>query len=362
LAPHTKGRDLRLDGIRGIAVLLVLLYHALTPARILGADYRLIPGGWVGVDVFFVLSGYLITRLLFTELRAKGRVDAKAFYRRRVRRLLPALTVLLVAWVLVTQTGLLTVKQLGGPYEDAGMAFIPVVGAFTLFYNWLLAFKQPTPMGMGQLWTLSVEEQFYVLWVILFVFVAPRCARPRLVLWWLVAAGCVASLVLTAVEAPTSRDFAYFSTPTSGLGLLVGAAVALTPRLRGGSLCATAGLALIAACALLVPDTAPEMLFAAVAATCAGTAMLICSAGSWLDRLLTLSWLRYAGRRSYAMYLWSSPLAYATVVWGGQTWAMDFVLLASTLVLAELSWRLVERRYLRHRPGQSWKVAAEATA
>ena len=344
-------RDLRLDGIRGIAVLLVLLYHTTTPNRILGTDYPLLPGGWVGVDVFFVLSGYLITRLLLVELQAEGRIDARAFFIRRVRRLMPALVVLLVVWLLVTQTGLLTVQQLGSTYTDRGLglAFVPVVGAFTLLYNWLLAFELPTPMGMGHLWTLSVEEQFYVAWVTVFLVVAAKCARPRLVLWWLVVAGSVGSLVLTALEAGGSRDFAYFSSPTSGLGLLVGAAIALSPPLRGGNLCAVTGLSTIVLCALFVPDTAPDLLVLAVLATCVGTAMLICG-GGWLDRVLTLSWLRYAGRRSYAMYLWSSPLAYATAVWGGRTWAMDVVLLGSTLILAELSWRLVERRFLAPRP------------
>jgi peptidoglycan/LPS O-acetylase OafA/YrhL len=343
-------RDLRLDGIRGIAVLLVLLYHTATPARILGTDYRLLPGGWVGVDVFFVLSGYLITRLLLVELRANGRIDAKAFFIRRVRRLMPALVVLLGVWLLVTQAGLLTVRALGSTYTDPGLAFVPVVGAFTLLYNWLLAFDQPTPLGMGHLWTLSVEEQFYVVWVGVFLVVAARFARPRVVLWSLVVAGSAGSLLLTAAEAASSRDFAYFSSPTSALGLLVGAAVALSPRLRGGNLCAAAGLATIVVCALFVPDTAPVLLFSAVLATCVGTAMLICGGGAWLDRVLTLSWLRYAGRRSYAMYLWSSPLAYATGAWGGRTWAMDVVLLGSTLVIAELSWRVVERRFLARRP------------
>jgi peptidoglycan/LPS O-acetylase OafA/YrhL len=181
--------------------------------------------------------------------------------------------------------------------------------------------------------------------------VAAKFARPRIVLWSLVVAGGVGSLLLTAAEVGSSRDFAYFSSPTSALGLLVGAAVALSPRLRGGNLCAAAGLATIVVCALFVPDTAPMLLTSAVLATCVGTAMLICSdGGRGLDRVLTLSWLRYAGRRSYAMYLWSSPLAYATAVWGGRTWAMDVVLLGSTLVIAELSWRVVERRFLAPRP------------
>src|SRR4051812_28793483 len=159
----------------------------MTPARILRTDYRLLPGGWVGVDVFFVLSGYLITRLLLVELLAEGRIDARAFLIRRVRRLMPALVVLLVAWLLVTQTGLLTVQQQGSTYTDPGLglAFVPVVGAFALLYNWLLAFELPTPMGMGHLWTLSVEEQFYVVWLTVFVLVAAKCARPRLGLRWL---------------------------------------------------------------------------------------------------------------------------------------------------------------------------------
>lgn len=353
-------RDLRLDGIRGLAVLSVLLYHAETPARILGTDDRLLPGGWVGVDVFFVLSGYLITRLLLVELRAEGRIDARAFFVRRARRLGPALVALLVVWICVTQSGLLTVRALGSTYTDPGLAFVPVVGVFTLLYNWLLAFDLPTPIGMGHLWTLSVEEQFYVVWVALFLLVVARFTRPRPVLWSLVVAGAIGSFGLTAIEAGGSRDFAYFSSVTSGLGLLVGAAVALSPRLRGGSLAAAAGLGTIAVCALFVPDTAPMLLPVAVLATCVGTAMLICGGGGRrFDRFLSHAWLRYAGRRSYAMYLWSSPLAYATTAWGGKTWAMDVVLLASTVIVAELSWRLLERRFLAGRRVAQRSIAPE---
>src|SRR3954452_3456274 len=102
--PHDAAarRDLRLDGIRGIAVLAVLAYHATTPG-LPGA--RLLVGGWLGVDVFFVLSGYLITRLLLDEAEERGAIDRRAFYGRRARRLLPALTAVLAAWLLLTLSG-----------------------------------------------------------------------------------------------------------------------------------------------------------------------------------------------------------------------------------------------------------------
>ena len=343
------GRDLRLDGIRGIAVLLVLLYHAPTPAHLLPADRRLLPGGWVGVDVFFVLSGYLITSILLAEHAETGRVDRKAFYGRRVRRLLPALAVLLAAWLVVTLAGWLTVQKLGAhPAAGAvGLALVPVVGAFTFLYNWLLAFDLPTPVGMGHLWTLSVEEQFYLLWPTLIVLVGLRSRRPERVLWRLVATGIVISLLLTAFGAGADRDFAYFSSLTSCVGLLIGAASAIQrPRADSVSLGAGA-LAIIIACALFVPDNRPVLLPWAILATCFATAALISGGGARIDRALQWRWLRYAGRRSYAMYLWSSPLAYACVAWGGRTWLMDIVLLASTLLFAELSWWLVERRFVQ---------------
>ena len=347
------GRDLRLDGIRGIAVLVVLLYHATTPGRILPTDNRLMPGGWLGVDVFFVLSGYLITQLLLAERRSTGWIDRRAFYLRRVRRLLPALAVLLAVWLLVTLTRLLPVERLGAPSPHAGwrLALVPVVGAFTLIYNWLLALDVPTPFGMGHLWTLSVEEQFYLVWPTLILLVTARSRRPGRALGRLVLAGIALSLLVTALaELHGRRNIAYFSSLTSGLGLLAGAATAIRGPVRGRGLLGLAGLATIAGCVLFVPDNRPGLLPWAVVATSFGTAALISGAGvPRLDRILELPWLRYAGRRSYAIYLWSSPLAYATVVWGGRTWAMDAVLVVSAFACAELSWRLVERRFLARR-------------
>src|SRR3954471_15390144 len=322
----------------------------MTPVPILRTDYRLLPGGWVGVDVFFVLSGYLITRLLLVELDARGAIDRRVFYLRRVRRLLPALAALLVVWMLVAASGLLPVRELGSSYTNVTLAFIPVVGAFTLLYNWLLAFDVATPAGMGHLWTLSVEEQFYVVWLTIIVVVAARFSRPQLLLRGLVVVAGTYSVYMTFSTAVVARDSAYFGSFTSGLGLLVGAGLALFPQARASSVSGLAGLCVIVACALFIPDTAPEVLAVAVLATSIGAALLIVGRGGWSDRLLTSAVMGYLGRRSYAISLWSSPLAYATVVWGGQTWWMIAVLIPSTLLLAELSWRLVERRFLVRRP------------
>jgi peptidoglycan/LPS O-acetylase OafA/YrhL len=348
-ARRPGGRDLRLDGLRGIAVLLVLLYHTPTPVRLLPADHRLLPGGWLGVDVFFVLSGYLITSLLLAERTETGRIDRKAFYLRRLRRLGPAFVVLLAAWLAVTLTGLLPVEQLRTPPTPAGphLALMPVLGMVAL-YNWVLALGAPAPVGMVHLWTLSVEEQFYLVWPTVIVIATARARDPERVLRRLVVAGIFATFFLTALAVEGhDRDFGYFSSLTSSLGLFVGSATAIVrPRHRSGLL-GTAALLTLAAFALLVPDTNPGLLPWCVFATCAATAVLVSGAGVRVERFLEASWLRYAGRRSYAIYLWSLPLNYSLQAWVGISWFSDAVLLAGSFLFAELSWRLVERRFLQ---------------
>jgi peptidoglycan/LPS O-acetylase OafA/YrhL len=351
-ARPSGGRDLRLDGIRGIAVLVVLLYHVPTSTRLLPADNRLLPGGWLGVDVFFVLSGYLITRLLLAEQRKTGAIDRKAFYGRRVRRLLPALAVLLALWLLVTQTGLLAVERLRTPPTPATshLALVPVIGAFGFFYNWVLALGLPAPVGMVHLWSLSVEEQFYLVWPTVVLLATARARRPEFVLWGLVVAGMSVSFLLTAMAVGGHvRDFAYFSSLTSSLGLFVGAATAIARPRHGSGLLGAASVTTLAAFVLLVPDTRPGLLPWTVLVTCVATAVLISGSGPRVDRLLESSWLRYAGRRSYAIYLWSLPLEYALGTWVGISWLMDVELIIGSFLLAELSWRIVERRFLQGR-------------
>jgi peptidoglycan/LPS O-acetylase OafA/YrhL len=346
---NAAARELRLDGIRGLAVLAVLAYHA-----------GLLTGGWLGVDVFFVLSGYLITRLLLDEAESTGEIDRRAFYGRRARRLLPALVVLLAAWLIVTLSGALPVERLGSDarHADAGLALVPVLGSATLLYNWVLAFDLPTPTGMGHLWSLAVEEQFYLVWPSVLVFACARGRRPVHSLVPLLVFGATVALFISgsAVQG-SSRDFAYFSSLTSGLGLLFGAAAALVPARRLPALAAAAGLAVLATLFLLAPDDRPWLLPLATLLACAATTVVLLAAAGSSDRLLELSSLRYAGRRSYALYLWSSPLAYAAAVWVGETWMATGVLLVGSVALAELSWRLVEQPFGRRRPKHGGQLA-----
>ena len=352
-------RELRLDGIRGIAVLAVLAYHAAAPGLPGG---RLLVGGWLGVDVFFVLSGYLITRLLLAEAETTGTIARRAFYGRRARRLGPALLALVAVWIVLTLSGALPVERLGTSIRqsDPGLALVPVIGSFTLLYNWLLAFDLPTPVGMGHLWSLAVEEQFYLVWPTVLLFACGRGRRPGRTLVPLLVGGAAFAVFLSCSAAPgggVARDFAYFSSLTSCLGLLVGAAAALA---RGRLLPSWAGPVALAAlgCAFLVaPDDRPWILPPATLLACAATAVVLLSAEGRADRPLAASPLRFAGRRSYALYLWSSPLAYALATWAGESWLTTVCLVAGSFLLAELSWRLVERRFQRRPASERGRLA-----
>jgi peptidoglycan/LPS O-acetylase OafA/YrhL len=208
-----------LDGLRALAVIAVLLYHA---------ELTWIPGGFIGVEVFFVISGYLITALLLAEWRQRGRIDLKAFWLRRARRLLPALyltVVVTLAFAVVFLPG-----EVAGLRSDA-------IAAFGYVTNWYMVLGHESyfeavgrPSLLKHLWSLAVEEQFYVLWPLLFAagisLGAVRWRQRRILVATVV--GAAASTVLMATlyvpEADPSRI--YYGTDTRASGLLIGAALA----------------------------------------------------------------------------------------------------------------------------------------
>jgi peptidoglycan/LPS O-acetylase OafA/YrhL len=338
-----------------VAVLLVMVYHAGLP---------FLPHGYLGVDVFFVISGYLITSLLLRELAATGTISWPQFLARRARRLLPAAMLVLV--VIATTTWLLIPGRRGR--EIGG----DVVGAAVYVVNWVLAgrsvdylAKDTQPSPVQHYWSLAVEEQFYVIWPLCLVLlvVALRRFRPRVLargpghspslraIGVLLAAIAVPSLAYSVWHTITVPAHAYFATTTRVWELGIGAALAIWAvdqhphRVRLGGALGWAGLAVVVGSAFLLPDTAGWPGAWALLPTLGSAAVILSGWGEGSrgpGRLLSLRPLVWVGGLSYSLYLWHWPLrVFADELWPGGTARAWAVLLS--VVPAYLGYRLVER-------------------
>src|SRR5215204_1438194 len=211
-----------LDGLRALAVVAVLLYHA---------DVAWAPGGFLGVDVFFVISGYLITSLLLAEWGARGRVDLKAFWLGRARRLLPA------AFLVIAASLAFAVAFLPG---EVARLRGDALASFGYVTNWYLIFEEQSyfetvgrPSLLQHLWSLAVEEQFYLLWPLLLTIVLWRVApmrrwrRRRLALFIALAGAAGSALLMATLYQPdVDPSRVYYGTDTRVAGLLFGSALA----------------------------------------------------------------------------------------------------------------------------------------
>jgi peptidoglycan/LPS O-acetylase OafA/YrhL len=368
---HGAGLRLDIEGLRGIAVLTVLLYH-------LGAP--VLSSGFAGVDIFFVISGFLITGLLIREAERTGRVSMLDFYARRARRLLPAASLVLVVTA-VAGWWLLP----GSTHVNLGRDTV----ASTLYVlNWELAARSvdylaedAAPSALQHYWSLSVEEQFYVVWplLILLCLVLVRRFGLRLRPTLIVAIGGVGlasfawSLIATANEPAT----AYFVTTTRVWELAVGAGLAIAAnRLALASravvqVLAWAGAVGIALGVTIFSGSTPWPGYAA-ALPVLGTAALIAAGGAGHSTLpgRALSWkpLVWIGGISYATYLWHWPLIILSKeVFGKPGLLQAPVLAAASIGLAWLTGKLVERPVRFHpalvaRPLRSLLVALVAMA
>jgi peptidoglycan/LPS O-acetylase OafA/YrhL len=358
-----------LDGLRAIAIIGVLLYHA-------GIDW--FPGGFLGVDVFFVLSGFLITSLILEEYERAGRVDFKTFYIRRARRLLPAVIVMLIG------VGIAVLIF----YRDALSAFREDALATVLYLNnwWYIAVDQSYFESMGRppllkhLWSLAVEEQFYLIWPAIAVLLMRRGNRAlvRRIAMVLAVASTAWMAVLAIrggfpIDADPSR--AYFGTDSHSMGLLVGAALATVwrpGRLRSSVssgatvLITAAGVAMLAVVIgfyTLVGEFTPWLYRGGFLVLALATAALIAAAthpASPLGPILGIGLLRYLGRRSYGIYLWHWPIFMVTRPGIDVPWNDLFtfvVRVAITLVIAEISYRLVEMPIRQGVLGEAWRRA-----
>ena len=352
---------------------MVLAFHE----RISG-----LPGGFLGVDVFFVISGYLITDLLASPWDRGGRLDLRAFWIRRARRLLPCLVV-----VLVTVTAAVAVLE---PDQLAGLR-PGLLAAVTYTSNWWQALHHQSyfavfgpPPPLQHLWSLAIEEQFYLFWPLILTVVLCACARRRTraaVVWVGAAASAVTMAVGYAVGESPAR--LYYGTDTHAIALFVGAGLALRWPLQGiaaASEAETRRLDLIGLVGLSVlawelahvtgRGSAVYQGGIAVAALAAGGVVVAAASSGALGRMLGWAPLRWIGVRSYGIYLWHWPviaLFTARAEADSTTFGVRAAETAVTIGLAAASWRWIEAPILhdgfgatlrRHRAVIARSVAA----
>lgn len=348
-APTRPRRPQRTDiqGLRALAVGLVVLYHAKVP---------FVSGGYVGVDVFFVISGFLITTHLVEGMERSGRMDFAAFYARRVRRLLPAALAVIVLTV-VASVIWLPPLQLRGMFTEAiaSALYVPNVLLAANGTNYL---AETAPSMFQQYWSLGVEEQFYLFWPALLVL-ARWLTKSRRALVMIILALVVVSLAGSVVLSRTHQPLAFFLLPTRAWEFGVGALVALVPldRLRdsrrASAVVGWTGLGLVVVAGVLFTDRTVYPGIAALAPV-AGTAMLIVVGSSVVTQrvseLLSLRPLTWVGDISYSLYLVHWPLLVLPQAAVGQerplAWWTVAALALGCLPAAYLLHRYVERRLL----------------
>jgi len=368
-----------LDGLRALAIIGVLLYHG---------DVGWVPGGFLGVDVFFVLSGFLITSLILEELDRSGTVNFGRFYLGRARRLLPALFLMLVV------VGL----AVAFVYTDAAAAF-RADALSSIFYvtNWWYILVDQSyfeftgrPALLAHLWSLAIEEQFYLIWPAVVFFLARSArnssgnarARVRVIALSLAVLSTVWMLVLSVrngypLFADPSR--AYFGTDAHAMGLLVGAALATLWRpgrlptvVNDRARAFLTGIGVVSVGAIIafylfVNEFTPWLYrggFLLLAVIVALAIAMLTHPAIGLGALFGVGILRYLGRRSYGIYLWHWPIVVVTrpgldVPW--EPWAVGILRLALILGIAELSYRFVEMPIRRGALGKVWSELRQRT-
>ncbi len=358
--------------MRAVAILAVVLYHAHVGA---------VPGGYVGVDVFFVISGYLITDHLWREVRDTRGLSFRGFYARRIRRLLPA-SFLVLAVTAVASAAILPPLTARGVLKD-GVACALYVGNYRFAFlqtNYLTASIAPSPFQ--QYWSLGVEEQFYLIWPAVLLFASLAWGRRRhvqpsrvsaaIVLGAIAVSSCAFSIWLTHASEP----WAFFSLPTRAWELAVGGLVALGApvigRMRGRPLLGWIGLGLVLWSVATYTASTPFPGTAALVPVLGAAAVLAAGTGTTLRhgpvQILRRSPLQVIGRVSYSWYLWHWPMLILAPVALGHalSLAQNLGVAALSFVVAVATFVLVERplrtsTWLTTRPRRTLSLGAALT-
>jgi peptidoglycan/LPS O-acetylase OafA/YrhL len=354
-----------IEGLRAIAILLVVACHCGVPR---------FAGGFVGVDVFFVLSGYLITRILFRELRETSRIDLTAFFARRVRRLLPTSALVLLTTALVA-SAIYTPQELSMTARAVRAASLYVSNIY--FDGSAADYFAPAVIGNPLLhtWSLGVEEQFYLLWPCLILLARGRARSVRQTLWIL---STVAALSLSWCIAATrlAPTFAFYELPARAWEFAAGGILALLPAKASGGNSpiaaggAALGLSLIVGSGVLIRGGADFPGWLALSPVVGTLLVLYAGAiapGRGFSAALGTAPLRFIGARSYGWYLWHWPfLLSAETLMPGLGLPEKAGIAIASLAVAAITFRLIEQpvrdsSYLRTRPVLSLSAAAAVT-
>ncbi len=360
-----SGVDYRpdIEGLRAVAVLGVVLFHANLPQ---------FGGGFVGVDVFYVLSGFLITSLIVAEVEKTGRLSLAKFWGRRMRRLLPAAAVVLLA-TLAAGYVLLDALSFRQATKDiiTAAAYVSNWNFAAQAVDYLAADAPPSPVL--HYWSLSVEEQFYLLWPLMFAGIAVFCARRGITAFrrrqWATAVTVVGVLSLAWSLWLTGKNqpYAFFSTPTRAWQLALGAAVALSASFWARrvmlvrTLTALVGFVAVLGSFVLLRGADAGTAYPGVYALLPtlGTAAVVASGigarsvPRWsVQRLLGLRPMRFIGRLSYSWYLWHWPPLVLVVAWVGHEITVTQRVVCSVLALglAWVTYRFIEDPIRRAKP------------
>ena len=343
-----------IDGLRAVAVIAVMLYH-------LGVPW--IPGGFLGVDLFFVISGYVITRLLLDSIQRSGGLDLRAFYNSRLRRLLPPLVFMIVTTTLFIGVWAPdTIKRL---LTDTPFSLMGVM-------NWWLVFRQADyfeaigrPPLLQHTWSLGVEAQFYLVWPLILLLVLRQLGRkiiPAAALIIAIGSGVALFLVSLSVDSSSSQSIShvYFGTDTHSIGLFLGAALAVNwiPQNLKVDIAKRAqdvidgigvfGFLGILACFLFIEQGNPtlyKIAFPLAGIFGCAIIMSVVHPASRFAPLLQGKAILWIGERSYAIYLWHWIIFQVTrpsVDLAGASWALYALRILIVFALADISLRWVE--------------------
>lgn len=347
---HTYRHEI--DGLRALAVLPVILFHA---------GFSQFSGGYVGVDVFFVISGYLITGLIVDEMK-RGDFSLVSFYERRARRILPALFVVLLASTAMAWLWMLPVYM-----KEFSQSLMAVSAFVSNIFFWRVSGYFDTTTELKPLfhtWSLAVEEQFYLFFPILLIALWRFAPRSITTVLWVSAAVSLACAQWAVTHAPVAN---FYLLPSRGWELLIGALVAQHGHYRAPvngafrDCLGIVGLCMIAAAVFLFDASTPIPSVYALVPT-VGTALILIFAteATIVSRLLSIRVLRGIGLISYSAYLWHQPLfAFARHrSLEPPSPAVFAALSVASLCLAYMSWRFVEKPFRNRRRVKRLSVAA----